>query len=221
MANSDRPQGGYPPQGYPPQGYPPQGYPPQGYPPQGYPQQGYPQQGYPQQGYPGGYPYGAPRRSAIPKVIGILMIIFSSLGILLALVGLATGGGFGMPSGTGFESRMREELTSYTQVTNGIALPIAILQLLAGIWAVGYRRRAPLLATTYSVVTMLNQILSAFLLFSWYLPALEQALPARFYEQMQAAMIVGFIFGLLIGLTWPILVLVLMNRPSAKNACEA
>lgn len=228
MANAGYPPGGgIPPQGYPPQGQAPpgygpaQGYPPQGYPPPGYPPPGYPPPGYPPPGYPSpGYgAYGAPRRSAIPKVMGILMIIFASLGILGALIGLATGGGFGLPSGGGFGQRMQEELSQYTRVTNGIALPVAFLHLLAGIWAVRYRRSAPLLATSYAVVTILNQILTAFLLFSWYLPALERALPMRFFEQMRAAMMVGFVFGLLIGLTWPLLVLILMNRPAAKEAC--
>lgn len=212
---SNYPSQGYPPQGYPPQGYPPQGYPPQGYPPQGYPPQGNP--GYP--GYPSPYGYGAPRRSAIPKVMGILMIIFGGLGILSALVGLATGGGFGMPSGPGAMDKLREELTAYTQVTNGISLPLAIFHLVAGVWAVLYKRAAPLLATTYATLAMLNQVLAAFLLFSWYLPAMERLLPSSMAGPMRMGMMVGFVFGLIIGLTWPVLVLILMRRPAAMEAC--
>ncbi|MFH2005180.1 MAG: hypothetical protein ABI333_01205 [bacterium] len=212
---------GYPPQGYPPQGQPPQSYPPQGYPPQGYPPQGYPPQGYPPQGYPPpGYPpgYGMPLRSAIPKVMGILMIIFGSLGLLSALINLASGGG-----GLGMQSRevarAFQEMKQFQMIANLIGLPMAVLQLMAGIWAVKYKRHAQLLSNTYAGLSIAQVIGSLILVYSWLMPVLERELPGHAGENVKAMITLVFVIGGVIGMVWPVLILILMNRPNAKVAC--
>ena len=63
----------------------------------------------------------APGRSGIPKVIGILMIIFGSLGILFGLIGLGAGN-------SGFKT-----FDTMNLVFNLIGLGISVLHLVGGI----------------------------------------------------------------------------------------
>jgi len=212
------PPGGYPPQGYPPQGggypQPGGGYPPQG----GYPQPG----GYPPQGGYGGPGYGypaPPQRSAIPKVIGILLIIFAGIGLLGAFIGLATGGGGMFNQANEMNRQFYAETAQYTRITNMLALPIALLELFAGIWAVRYKRAAPLLCTTYAVVSMINQLIGMALLFAYILPAMQKTLPHMMRAQMRGVMIAAAVISALIGFAWFLVVIILMNRPAAKEAC--
>lgn len=128
-------QPGYqPPPGYPPQqGYPqqPSGYPqqpPQGYPqqpPQGYPQQGHgqqqPQYGYPQQGYQppgGGTPPEPPKKSALPWIIGVIVVL------LIALVALWMSGVFS-PRATTSPSASQQTSTS-APATSPASTPTAV-----------------------------------------------------------------------------------------------
>jgi hypothetical protein len=150
--------------------------------------------------------------------MGILMIIFGSLALLGALIGISTGGGL-MTPGSEMTRRFQEETMSFGRITNLMSLPVAVLQLVAGIWAVRYKRGAPMLATTYAVLSILIQIISLVLLWTYLLPAMEKVLPPGMAEKMRSMMIVGIVFGAVIGMVWQILVLILMNRPSARAAC--
>ncbi len=151
--------------------------------------------------------------------MGILMIIFGSLALLGALIGVATGGSGMMTGPDESFRRFQEEVGSYGRITNLISLPVAVLQLVAGIWAVRYKRGAPTLASTYAVLSILIQIVSLILLWAYVLPAMEEVLPPEMAERMRGLMTVGTVFGAVIGMVWQVLVLILMNRPSAKAAC--
>jgi hypothetical protein len=69
------------------------------------------------------------------------------------------------------------------------------------------------------VLSILIQIVSLILLWAYVLPAMEEVLPPEMAERMRGLMTVGTVFGAVIGMVWQVLVLILMNRPSAKAAC--
>jgi hypothetical protein len=166
-----------------------------------------------------GYAPPPPQRSAIPKVIGILMIIFGSIGILGGLVGLA-GGGMG-----GSQDLFREipEFKTWRTIellTSVMGLAISILQLYAGIRCVGYKANAVGMAKVYAILRMVTEIASAIIVYAWMKPMMEKVTAG---SGMNFGGILGgaMIIGTLIGLAWPIVVLVLMSRPEAKDACNA
>lgn len=159
-------------------------------------------------------------RSSIPKVMGILMIIFASLGLLFGLIGL------GGPSGDEVLKSLPEWKTfkTVTMVFTIVGLAQSALHLVAGINAVKYKAGAPKLAMMYSLLAFLVVIANAVATFAWLKPMLVKALENAGGGGMSASAVgalVGamVIVGTVLGLIWPTLVLILMSRPGAKAAC--
>lgn len=163
-----------------------------------------------------GYGYGAPppaKRSAIPKVIGILMIIFASLGLLGTLINL--GGGTTMPHGGSHRfNDAFDTLKSFQMITGVIGLFIGVIHLVGGIQCVRYARNAPMLAKVYGVFAIVAIVVEMSLMYAWLMPMFDGA-PAGFKSFFGFLML----FGAIIGCAWPTIVLALMTRPSAKEAC--
>ena len=138
----------------------------------------------------------SPPRSAIPKVIGILMIIFGSLGVMTEL-------------GDVLHKPIGRPLDIVMQVTLWLAFASAALEIAAGIALVTYRAKgiplsvmfaiASLAATTTSIITSLVVI----------------------GPRLMIAMFgVGPLVRDAIYLAWPIVVLALVTRPAARGACS-
>lgn len=162
------------------------------------------------------YQQQAPR-SAIPKVIGILMIIFASLGLLGSLISVLGGGG-----NDAMFRDIPELKTWHTieKLMGAVGLAIGGLHLYTGVRAVGYKTNAPGFAVVYSLVAMVVVILNAVLVFAWIKPIMEKAFAGMPGGEMVSGMFGPIvIFTTLIGLAWPILVMILMTRPTAKAAC--
>ena len=165
------------------------------------------------------YGYTPPvQRSAIPKVIGILMIIFGSIGLLGGVIGLA---------GSGMNNAMFRdvpELSTYRTVEmllSVVGLTMAGFQLYAGVRAVGYKANAPGIAKAYAIAAIVIVIASLVINMAVLAPMMARAMDAAGMHGMG-----GFIGGFtliisLFGLAWPIIVLTLMTRPTAKAACTA
>lgn len=156
------------------------------------------------------------QRSGIPKVIGILMIVFSSLGLLGGLIGLAGGGG-----GPGLETFPEyQRFMTMSKVATVVGLGISALHLFAGMSAVRYKQSAPKLAMAYGWINIVVTIAWAVVVYAWLKPAMETAMQNSGMGSAVGA-IVGFsvIFGTLIGTAWPIIVLALMSRPAVKASC--
>ena len=88
------------------------------------------------------------QRSAIPKVIGILMIIFGSLGILGGILGM-----FDIVKDPPAFRHVAEwqSWKSISHVLAGIGAVFATFELIVGIQALGYKPRAPKLAVIYAL----------------------------------------------------------------------
>lgn len=173
-----------------------------------------------------------PRRSAIPKVIGILMIIFGSLGLLSALLGLArsslddmqafTDGAMETPIVTAFA-----EVERIGKIVSLVGLPISVLHLVAGIAAVRYRASAPKLAIGYAVLAALHTLATTIVTATLIMPAMEAMMrelsqnagPIGMSGFMSTTMTAALIGGTIVGLAWPTVVGVLMSRQRARVAC--
>lgn len=170
----------------------------------------------------GQFPYSpgqfVPRvnRSPIPKVIGILMIIFASLAMLANLVGLANSSN---PALDHLEAWRTFERVSV--IMGLIQLPISVFQLVTGIWLVKYKAGAPKLALIYGLLAAVHTIANAVIVFGFVKPALEAAMKGLGGMNGMMSNVIGasVVFGSIIGLAWPIVILTLTSRPSAKAAC--
>ncbi|MEJ7603852.1 MAG: hypothetical protein WKG01_38585 [Kofleriaceae bacterium] len=158
-----------------------------------------------------------PQRSGIPKVIGILMIIFASLGLLSGLIGLVTNGS-GTRSLDSFPEYKR--FMTMSLVMTIVGLGISALHLAAGLSAVRYKQSAPKLAMAYGAIAIVTTLAWTVVVYAWLKPAMESAM-ANSGMGSSIGTLIGFgvIFGALIGTAWPIIVMALMSRPAAKAAC--
>ncbi len=161
------------------------------------------------------YPIPQPTRSAIPKVMGILMLIFASLGLLGGVIGILNTGGDDLMS-------MIPELKSWhtiDRIVTFTGVGISGLHLYAGFRAIGYKSNAPRAAVTYAVAAMVVTITNAILVFAWIKPILDD-IGGGFGEPNFGAVFGPIMFfTTMVSLAWPIIVLILMTRPGAKAAC--
>jgi hypothetical protein len=150
-------------------------------------------------------------RSGTPKVMGILMIIFASLGILGTLAS------FGGQDVSALGPEWQEKFSSvnmYLTVLSVVGLGLGILHLLTGIAAVGYKQNAPKLAKIYGITALANVVIGMIVTYALLKPLLDE-LPGI------GSAIGGMVIVLsLIGAVWPVLVLALMTSTKAKQACS-
>jgi hypothetical protein len=154
-------------------------------------------------------------------VIGILLIVFSSLGILGSLWGLLVSSAFD------FAPKELPELKTFTTIsklTSGIDLILAIFGLVVGIMCVGYKRPAPKLAIVLAILKIVGAIVGA-LLVRHFMNVMLDAMASHGRAGREAGEFMGvfanfgMVFGIIIGVAWPTVILALMSRPSAKSAC--
>lgn len=148
------------------------------------------------------------RRSAIPKAIGILMIIFASLVLLRHLWAIAIYvKGVGAFRAQVQTQAMKWEVIQLFEVIVGLG--INVLHLFAGIAAVQYKADAPRLAVAYGVINIVIQV--ALLIFLFY----------EAQEPTAAATIILLRDRAIVVMVWSMIVLVLMTRPRARSACTS
>jgi hypothetical protein len=171
-----------------------------------------------------------PKRSAIPKVIGILMIIFGGLGLAGGLIGLAMSG-----VSSGDEKILAREMPEFLAALKSmqqwdmifmvLGLLVSLIQLIGGIACVKYTKSAPTMAIAYATITGLAHIAQTVITYALLKPALDAAaskahgMGADMVKFMNIGLGIGLIIGLVISLAWAVIVLILMTRPAAKAAC--
>lgn len=174
------------------------------------------QPGYPNPQY--GYVPPPPQRSAIPKVIGILMIIFGAIGLLGGLIGMA--------GGLGNDAILRDipeykTLKSINTVTSLLGLAQGAFQLYVGIRCVGYKPNAPSLAKVYAILGMVIVVVNIVITMVIITPMMEKAFGGLGGGMKGMGSAIGgltMVFSLL-GFAWPVVILALMSKQTAKAAC--
>jgi hypothetical protein len=145
--------------------------------------------------------------------MGILMIIFASLGLIASLWGLASG-----PKGDELPGDFIKAVKNYGLIVDGSGLLISVLHLVAGIFTVSYRAKAPMLATTYGIAALAWGLIRIVLYYVMVAPAAKDLAGA--VGEAAGALAGGMlVVGAVIAAIWPILVLILMNNSKAKAAC--
>jgi hypothetical protein len=153
--------------------------------------------------------------SAIPKVVGILAIVFASLGLLVVATPL------GLLDDIEVFTRTVGPLDDYlTWLTINAILSILLfgLHLAGGILAVHYSARAPKWMTLYGVsaiVLIVVDIVVSVITFPEG-PSSSRMCAVGFDELVGARLALDAV-----ALPWPIVVLALMNRRSAKQSCKS
>ncbi len=189
----------YPPSSPPPGGYQPGYRPPPGHEPRGYPPMGYP---------PAPLP---PSRSATPRVIGILAIVFACLGLLMSM---------SMSLGP-LSDLDRWDISVSSLGIAGIwlyasmfaSLAVFVLHLVGGISAVRYRSSAPRLMTIYGVAAIVLAVADVVV----PLFGMTGHLGGRVFDSLVLPRL-GYS---IIALPWPIVALAMMNTRGAREACGA
>jgi hypothetical protein len=132
-------------------------------------------------------------------VVGVLMIVLASIGLMATAVNL--------------HGATRDQVIavspSFAKMTVMIGVLdglVGLMQLTAGIAAVRYRRGAPDRAVTYALARILLTVGTAVALI-------------MFAHRELGALDGGFIAAASVMTAWPIIVIALMTRPAARDAC--
>lgn len=151
---------------------------------------------------PGASYHGAPGRSRVPRIMGILMLTFGGLGLLWTL-GMVSEG-------------PRSLMSGYWLV---LQLAVSAVHLTAGALALRHHPVAPLVASIYGATTFLAGIA--------VLPPICQPLPeapagaSPFMHGLDYMLTVLAIYAqLFCRVMWAVLVVVLMNTAAARRTCR-
>ena len=150
-----------------------------------------------------------PRRSSIPKVIGILAIVFASLGILGALA-MA----FGVDEDMAKHGTTRENLGafgSWMLAHVPLAGLVFAVHLTAGIQSVCYAASAPRWMTIYGALAIALVLTD--------LAVSVATFPHLTSQELQEDLLDPRLGLAVLSLPWPIVAIVLMNQRSARLAC--
>jgi hypothetical protein len=148
-------------------------------------------------------------RSKIPKVVGILAIIFSSLGLITATIPL------GLQDDLRHHHLTWTDLGSYTtwmMVWVVLGLAVSGVHLAGGIAALRYRRSGPTMLTLYAIGALVLIALDVGVsIKSFPLPSSSRAFDDLVVPRL------GLDF---LALPWPIVVLSLINGRNARQSCR-
>ncbi|MCX5741456.1 MAG: hypothetical protein NT062_03035 [Proteobacteria bacterium] len=163
--------------------------------------------------YPGapGYPMPEPPsvRSAVPKVIGILMIIFGGFALFGGLFGLLGRGEIGRQFGD-----IMSTFSTLTLMSNLVSLGLGALQLITGIKLLGYKDTAPKLAITWGAIKIVRTLICAFLSWFWLRP--KFAAMGGYGEAMIGMTVILSAF---FSIGWSVTVVALVAQPYPRASC--
>lgn len=167
------------------------------------------------------------------KVLGIMNIIFASIGFFLVLFGLI--GAFANSSPAGLEDapevlaavkEIEEAQFAHSIITTFLSLVVAILCLLSGIALVRQAQNCIKLANFYVMASLGAKVIGLILFFVVVNPSITRILDsvesptdevATIIQFMKGAIVVaGIVFPLLFAV-YPIIVWVMLNKPDIKN----
>lgn len=144
-------------------------------------------------------------RSAVPKVLGILMIIFGAFATFGGMFGLINR--TEVPSGNSAWATM----STLSLVYDLIGLGVGGLQAYTGIKLFGYKDTAPKLALIWGVANTISAIVFNGLMYFWLRPKLGEfgELAVGFMTLMRAFLSVA----------WSVTVIALIMQPYPRRSC--
>lgn len=157
-----------------------------------------------------GYVQYLARRSSIPRVVGILAIIFASIGLLSAALWV-----FGPLADLSRWNTTHawSGVQSWLFAWGGLSVGVFVLHLIAGIFATMYRPSAPRLVTWYAIAALLLAALDAILVVT--LAPSGGPHHAALWDSVSLMHLIHSAFAA----PWPIVAVLLMNTTGAKRAC--
>lgn len=157
-----------------------------------------------------------PVRPGTPKVVGILGIVYASLGLLVGLFALINAA----------SSEVRQMgVQPWNFFSAAISLSLAVLLLSGSIALTKYRRSGQFIVTLWASVYILWDIIVVIVMLTYIMPrqiAFIQAAagpngPAMMRGPLQGVMMGGIVMVALICLVYPTVALILLTRPSLQN----
>jgi amino acid permease len=164
------------------------------------------------------------------KVFGILHVVFGVFGVLMTLWTLyvtLVGNPFLALSGSTPQMRaqteLESELSGYTLVSTAIYILITVLILIAGTLLLKGRKSALKYSNCYAWLSIAYKVISVIVYFTYVLPLSREIImtsstsAGMAASSMEVMMISIFLGTIVISIIYPILTLVLLNRPKVKN----
>jgi hypothetical protein len=153
-------------------------------------------------------PYTTPARSAIPRAIGIMAIVFAVLGFAASV--LFTWGplediGRGGAARLGKHSGM---VITWIYVWGAISLVLFLVHLIGGVYAIAYKPIGLKLLTAYAVGALVLVAIDLVVMLGF-------VSGRRSIESVQFPRLLFAVFAT----PWPIIVLALVNNRRAKASC--
>jgi hypothetical protein len=154
-----------------------------------------------------------PSPSAVPRVLGLLIVVVAFVGLLQSVAGLLAEVDFEavMVLGAG-AGRLR----SYAFWVHLTGLAVGGLHLAAGVAAAKTHGRAPALASVYAGVATVWSVVVVVVYFQTLAPLLRPFGKTDLFGGHE----VGMLIGVTLGLGWAALVALVMNLKSSRRACS-
>jgi|688.fasta_scaffold12282_12 hypothetical protein len=120
------------------------------------------------------------------------------------------------------EAQMQDQMRVVTVLGLVMALVLSILILIAGIKLLQKRRGGLVWSNRYAWASLAGKAIALVLTFLYTIPAMREmavdpALPAAAQSIMRTSMVVGAVLGVVGTCIYPILSLILLNRPKTKE----
>lgn len=167
------------------------------------------------------------------KVFGIMHVILAVygfgalvLGVIIALVGNPVYNFMPktpeLTKQMAMEAQMQDQMRVVTVLGLVMALVLSILILIAGIKLLQKRRGGLVWSNRYAWTSLAAKVVTLVLTFLYTIPAMwemavDPALPAAAQSMMRITMVVGAVLGVVGTCIYPILSLILLNRPKTKE----
>ncbi|MES2921274.1 MAG: hypothetical protein V4819_07000 [Verrucomicrobiota bacterium] len=167
------------------------------------------------------------------KVFGILHLVFAGIGLIGAVWGLviaAVGNPFlkFTPAGPELDAQiaLQEKINPMTLTSGILSLLVAVPMIVAGIQLLRKRKNGLKWSNTYAWSSLGAKLINLVLAVTIMIPAMQEMTqgilaqskaPSAVSGIMSGFMAAGTILGIVITCVYPILTLVLLNRPATKT----
>ena len=158
------------------------------------------------------------------KVFGIMHLILAGFGLLSSLWAV-----FVTVAGNPFinlmpktQAAMQQDMMPMTIISTIMTVVIGLIMLKAGILLLKKRRSGLLWSNRYAWTSLAGKVVNAALAFVYTVPAMKQMMTTTAGASppmpggMEWVVIGSMIFGLVITAAYPIITLILLNRPNTK-----